>query len=94
MDWIKLAEKSPPLKLSVLVLAKTGFYWPEVHGKKDDRAFGMYVGYLYDDYENFKNMKIPKIEFMVECGCSGYEHDRENFEVVYWMPLPKLPEAE
>ncbi len=94
MDWIKLAEKSPPLKQSVLVLAKAGFYWPEVHGKKDDRALGMYVGYLYDDCEFIKNVKIPTREFMVECGCSGCEYDRERLEVVYWMPLPKLPEDE
>lgn len=89
-EWIKCSERMPDLKKSVLVLAKSGYYYPEVHGKKDIRDIGMHVGYFYDDHENFKRMK-PKIEFMVECGCSGFEYERENLEVIYWMPLPNPP---
>jgi hypothetical protein len=89
-EWVKCSERLPPLKQTVLVTAKEGSYFPEVHGK-DERKLNLYVGFFFDDHADFVSLK-PKIIFEVECGCSGYEFDRAYLEPIYWMPLPKPPE--
>ena len=93
MKWIDIKQSHTDLEQSVLVAAKEGNYWPEIHGEKDERAVLFYVGHFYNEHECFKTLK-PKIEFYVDCGCSGPEFDKANLEVLFWMPLPKLPEEE
>ena len=89
MKWIDAKITLPELKKSVLVIAKSGFYWDKSH-RVDERSIGMHVGFFYDENELYKNGK-EKINFEIECGCSGAEHDREEIEVIYWVPLPETP---
>lgn len=77
----------PELLQDVLITAKAGYEWD------NERPIKMYVGYFDDANRFFKNSK-PEVKFFVDCGCSGPEFDKENLEVLYWMPLPKLPEVE
>ena len=91
-EWISVKDNIPPLRTSILVLAKEGYYWREVHGPRDERVLKEYVGSFYDASEGFKNLK-PKITFYVDCGCSGREYDKAELEVCFWMALPQLPEV-
>ncbi len=60
-----------------------------------DRAF---LGFVFMGYDS-KNKDIRccfydcfRKKFIEDCSCSGYEHDREYIEVIYWMELPERPE--
>jgi hypothetical protein len=90
MEWNRVEDMLPEINHNLLVMAKKGNYWAEVHGPIDERPVSMYVGFFYDCNETFKNLK-PCIKFQVDCGCSGYEHDRADLEILYWMPLPEAP---
>lgn len=91
MEWINIKTQKPENNQNILVIAKEGHYFPEVHGLKDIRCQNMYVGYFFDDHEYFKNLN-PKLEFCVDCGCSGREFDRAELEVLFWRPLPEFPD--
>lgn len=91
MNWIKVSDRLPDLNTNVLVIAKIGYCW-DIEDK-DDRPKGLFIGYFYDTNLMFKNLK-PKIEFEVDCCCSGMEHDREEFDPTHWMPLPDEPKED
>lgn len=88
-EWIDVKDRLPDLKQPVLVVAKEGFSWPE-NGSEDERQIQTHVGYFYDANETWKSLE-QKIEFIVDCGCSGIEHDRPYLEPIFWMPLPEAP---
>jgi len=90
MEWVNIRERMPELNTNILVTCKVGHYWAEIDGSEDNRHLEILVGYLHDEHEHFKALK-SHIVFCVDCGCSGPEFDREDYEVTHWMPLPELP---
>lgn len=91
-QWIGIRERQPPLKQLVLVAGKEGSYFKKLRGKNDTRPMKVHIGHFYDDYAFFEDLK-PKIEFAMHCKCPSNEHVRNNLEILFWMPLPQLPET-
>lgn len=50
---------------------------------RDKRGKGVFVAYWHDDYS--------KIEWEIDCHCSGAVRDKECFEPTHWMELPEPP---
>lgn len=81
-SWIKISDRHPELNESVLVAAKSGYNYSK-DPEKDSRTINIYVGHFEKEYST-------KIEFIVDCGCYGYGHEREEFEVLCWRSLTDL----
>ena len=77
MDWISIKEKLPPIMKDVLIAAiPIGF--------ENDKGIHVFTGYLrFQPYDHDK-------KWVINCMCEDRE-GVEEFEVIYWMPLPELP---
>ena len=78
-DWISVKDSLPDLKVRVLAcqLIDNRCFWGSHH---------YFVAYF--DNRVSKN----EIAWGIDCGCSGVNCMRVEFEPTHWMPLPSPPE--
>ena len=80
-DWINFNDRPPPAGETVLMYAFVGHdHFGNYYRKKK----------IYTAYYDPHNLGYGEI--VVDCDCSGYEHDREYLEPICWMPLPGAPD--
>ena len=85
MKWISVKDRLPELEKIILAYVKVGMAH-NYKGWNDTRPKAMITGFLSKGY-------YENISFYTNCECSGYERDREEFELIAWMELPKGPDA-
>ena len=74
-EWIPCNLQMPPERTDVIAKCKVGFCW----GDEDKRSIVIKVLYWEHHYGQQK--------WFMDCGCSGYEFDAENFDVIAWKPF-------
>jgi hypothetical protein len=77
-EWISVKDKEAPKDIEFLGYVLVGNFIP---GILDERTLDIQTC-LWNGYK-----------YMESCHCSGREHDYEDIEICYWMPLPKPPEG-